>query len=179
MERPTKRAKLQIEVVLRAEEEDKEADADSRGRINIEDVNVQMLDEDSESDILANNNYIDEEEEARQLDDTQVSLTENVEAEPENEEDADEDEEEYLPCDWCKETLRSAEDKELLMIFDEDVCRRCVMESDLEQNQDGEWDYPEGQFHDSENASDDWFGSDITVISLSDTEDEAEPEPEA
>ena len=63
------------------------------------------------------------------------------------------------------------------MIFDEDVCRRCVMESDLEQNQDGEWDYPEGQFHDSENASDD--GSDITVISLSDTEDEAEPEPEA
>ena len=136
-----------------------------------------MFDEDSDSDTLANNNYIDEEEETAQLDDTQVSLTENVE--PKNEEDADEDEEEYPPCDWCKGTGRSAEDKELLMIFDEDVCRRCVMESDLEQNQDGEWDYPEGQFHDSENASDDGFGSDITVISLSDTEDEAEPEPEA
>ena len=68
MERPTKRAKLQIEVVLRAEEEDQEADADSRGRINIEDVNVQMFDEDnSDSDTLANNNYIDQEEEAGQL----------------------------------------------------------------------------------------------------------------
>ena len=65
------------------------------------------------------------------------------------------------------------------MIFDEDVCRSCVMESDLEMHSDGEWDYPEGQFDDSENASDDGLGSDTTVISLTDTEDEAEPEPEA
>ena len=170
MERPSKRAILSIEVVLRADEEDQEADED-RGRINIEDVNIQMYEEDdSDSDALANNNYIDHEEpveEAGQLDDTQVS-----ESEPENEEDADEDEElEYHPCDWCKKNVRK-----LLMIDEEDICRRCVMESDLELNQDGEWDYPHGQFEDSENADDDGSGSDITVISLSDTDDEGEPE---
>ena len=62
------------------------------------------------------------------------------------------------------------------MIDEEDICRRCVMESDLELNQDGEWDYPHGQFEDSENADDDGSGSDITVIELSDTDDEGEPE---
>ena len=168
MERPSKRAKLSIEVVLIADEDDEQADGD-RGRIDIEDVNVQMIYEQDNDAALANNNYMDPEEaveEAAQLDDTQVS-----EAEPENEEDSDEDEDEdeeaqYHPCDWCKKNVR-----DLLMIFDEDICRKCVMESDLELGPDGEWDYPQGQFEDSENASDDGF-----VIELSDTDDEGEPE---
>ena len=175
MVRPSKRARLSIEVVLRADDEEDQEAGEDRGGINIEDVNVQMYDEDtSDSDELANNNYIDQEEpveEAGQLDDTQVS-----QSDPENEEDADEDEElELHPCDWCKQNVR-----ELLMIDEEDICRRCVRESDLERNQDGEWDYPKGQFEDSENADDDGSGSDTTVIELSDTEDEAEAEePEA
>ena len=77
MERPPKRTKLQIEVVLRTEEEDKEADTDSRGRINIEDVSVQIADEDSESELMANNNYLSEEEETAELDDTEVEQIES------------------------------------------------------------------------------------------------------
>ena len=93
-----------------------------------------------------------------------------------NEGDADEDEEEFAACDWCKGTVRSDEDRELLMIFDEDVCRNCVRESDLEMTSSGQYDYPAGQFADSENASvsKDGAGSDTTVIYLTDSEDEAE-----
>jgi len=173
MERPAKRQKLQIEVVLRTETEDEEADTGSRGRINIEDVSVQIA-EDSESELMDNNNYLGEQEEVGQLDDTVVEQIER--AEPENEEDADEDEEEFDACDWCKGTVRSDEDRELLMIFDEDICRNCVRESDLEMNSRGQYDYPEGQFADSENASvsKDGAGSDTTVIYLTDSEDEAE-----
>ena len=171
MERPSKRAILSIEVVLRADDEEDQEAGEERGGINIEDVNVQMYDEDtSDSDELANNNYIDQEEpveEAGQLDDTQVS-----QADPENEEDADEDEElELHPCDWCKQNVR-----DLLMIDEEDICRRCVRESDLEMNQDGEWGYPKHQFEDSENAEDDGSGSDTSVIVLSDSDSDDEGE---
>ena len=69
MERPPKLAKLQIEVVLHTEDEDEEADTDSRGRINIEDISVQIA-EDSESELMGNNNYLSEEEETAELDDT-------------------------------------------------------------------------------------------------------------
>ena len=175
MERPAKRQKLQIEVVLRTETEDEEADTGSRGRINIEDVSVQIA-EDSESELMDNNNYLGEQEEAAQLDDPVVEQIER--AEPENEEDADEDEEEFAACDWCKGTVRSDEDRELLMIFDEDVCRNCVHESDLEITSSGQYDYPAGQFEDSENASgsEDRGRSDTTVIVLTDSDDEAERE---
>ena len=60
------------------------------------------------------------------------------------------------------------------MIFYEDVCHNCVRESDLEMNSRGKYDYPEGQFADSETASEDGAGSDTTVIYLTDSEDEAE-----
>ena len=88
---PTKRAKLSIEVIIIAEEDDDQADGE-RGRIEIEDVNVQMMYQQDIEAAFANNNHMDPEEaveEAGQLDDTQVSQTE-----PENEEDSDEDEEE-------------------------------------------------------------------------------------
>ena len=54
----------------------------------------------------------------------------------------------------------------------------CQRESDLEMNRAGEYDYPPGQFDDSENASDseDGAGSDTTVIVLTDSDDEAERE---
>ena len=76
MERPAKRQKLQIEVVLRTETEDEEADTGSRGRINIEDVSVQIA-EDSESELMDNNNYLAEQEETAELDDTEVEQIES------------------------------------------------------------------------------------------------------
>ena len=151
MERPPKRQKLQIDVMLSTEDEE----SDSRGRIGIEEGNVQIAED---SDLMDNNNYLAEQEETAELDDMEVEQIERAE----NEEDADEDEdeEEFDPCDWCKGTVRSDEDRQLLMIWDEDVCRQCVTESDLEMNSAGEYDYPEGQFDDSETASDDGAGSD-------------------
>ena len=145
---PTKRAKLSIEVIIIAEEDDEQADGE-RGRIEIEDVNVQMMYQHDIEAALGNNNHMDPEE-AGQLDDTQVSQTE-----AENEEDSDEDEDEdeekhYHPCDWCKKPSQN-----LLMVFDEDICRQCVAKSDLELGTDGEWDYPKGQFEEIENASED------------------------
>ena len=177
MERPPKRQRLQIEVMLRTETEDEEADADSRSRINIEDVSVHIAEpEDSESEVMDNNNYLGEEEEAAQLEDPVVEEIDR--AQPENEEDEDEDEEEFAPCDWCKGTVRTDEDRELLMIFDEDVCRNCVRESDLQMTSSGQYDYPADQFEDSENASSSGGGgnSDTTVIVLTDSDDEAERE---
>ena len=71
---PPKRAKLSIEVIIIAEEDDEQADGES-GRIEIEDVNVQMLYQQDIEAALGNNNHIDPEE-AGQLDDTQASQTE-------------------------------------------------------------------------------------------------------
>ena len=64
------------------------------------------------------------------------------------------------------------------MIFDEDVCRNCVRESDLQMTSSGQYDYPVDQFEDSENASssEGRGNSDITVIVLTDSDDEAEHE---
>ena len=181
MVRRSKRARLAIEVVLVADDDENQEPGEDRGVINIEDVNVQMYDvSSSDSDELPNNNYIDQEEEpveeAGQLDDTQVS---EADPDPENEEDDDEDEGfELHPCDWCKENVR-----DLVMVDEEDICRRCVWNSDLDRNENGEWCYPKHQFEDSENAEDDGSDqSDLTIIQLSDTdtEDEAEqPDGEA
>ena len=178
MVRPSKRARLAIEVVLVADDDEDQEAGEDRGHIHIEDVNVQMYgvsSGDSDSDELANNNYIDQEEEpveeAGQLDDTEVS-----QADPENEEDDDEDEGfELHPCDWCKQPVR-----DLIMVDEEDICGTCVRDSDLERNENGEWGYPKRQFEDSENAEDDGSGSDTSVIVLSDTEAEGDAvEPEA
>ena len=181
MERPKKRARLAIEVVLVADDDAHQEAGEDRGHIHIEDINVQMYGQssgDSDSDEVANNNYIDQDqeeepvEEAGQLDDTKVS-----QADPANEEDDDEDEGfELHPCDWCKQPVR-----DLIMVDEEDICGRCVRESDLERNEDGEWGYPKHQFEDSENAEDDGSDpSDLTIIELSDSEDEAEqPDGEA
>ena len=180
MVRPSKRARLAIEVVLVADDDEDQEAGEDRGHIHIEDVNVQMYgvsSGDSDSDEVANNNYIDQDqeeepvEEAGQLDDTKVS-----QADPANEEDDDEDEGfELHPCDWCKENVRH-----LVMVDEEDICERCVRESDLERNENGEWGYPKRQFEDSENAEDDGSGSDTSVIVLSDSDDEGEAvEPEA
>ena len=177
MVRPSKRARLAIEVVLVADDDEDQEAGEDRGGINIEDVNVQMYDvSSSDSDELPNNNYIDQEEEpveeAGQLDDTQVS---EADPDPENEEDDDEDEGfELHPCDWCKENVR-----DLVMVDEEDICERCVRESDLERNEDGEWGYPKRQFEDSENAEDDGSGSDTSVIVLSDEDEGDAVEPEA
>ena len=175
MVRPSKRARLAIEVVLVADDDEDQEPGEDRGVINIEDVNVQMYDvSSSDSDELPNNNYIDQEEEpveeAGQLDDAQDS-----EADPDPENEEDDEGFQLHRCDWCNVSVR-----DLVMVDEEDICARCVWNSDLDRNENGEWCYPKHQFEDSENAEDDWSGSDITVIELLDTDDEAEqPDAEA
>ena len=172
MVRPSKRARLSIEVALVHDDDENQEPGEDRGVINLEDVNVQMLDvSSSDSD---NNNYIDQEEEpveeAGQLDDSQVS-----EADPDPENEEDDEGFQLHRCDWCNVSVR-----DLIMVDEEDICARCVWNSDLDRNENGEWCYPKHQFEDSENAEDDWSGSDITVIELLDTDDEAEqPDAEA
>ena len=68
MERPQKRQKLQIDVVLSAE------GSDSSARIGIEEVNLQMMEE---SDLMDNNNYLAEQEETAELDDMEVEQIES------------------------------------------------------------------------------------------------------
>ena len=172
MVRRSKRARLSIEVALVHDDDENQEPGEDRGVINIEDVNVQMLDvSSSDSD---NNNYIDWEEEAveeaGQLDDAQDS---EADPDPDYEEDAEGFQ--LHRCDWCNVGVR-----DLVMVDEEDVCASCVWNSDLDRNENGEWCYPKHQFEDSENAEDDWSGSDISVIELLDTDDEAEqPDAEA
>ncbi len=175
MVRRTKRARLAIEVVLGADSDENQEPGEDRGVINLEDVNVQMYDvSSSDSD---NNNYIDEEEEpveeAGQLDDAQDS-----EADPDPEDEVDDEGFNLYPCDWCNVSVRNRE-----IVHEEYLCARCVWNSDLEQNEDGYWCYPNHQFEESENDEDDGSDeSDLTIIGLSDTdtEDEAEqPDAEA
>ena len=117
MERPPKRQKLQIDVVLHTEDEE----SDSSGRIGIEEVNVQITED---SDLMDNNNYLAEQEETAELDDTEVEQIER--AENEEDTDEDEDEEEFDPCDWCKGTVRSVEDRQLLMMCVTNVSERAI-----------------------------------------------------
>ena len=175
MRRRSKRARLSIEVALVHDDDENQEPGEDRGVINIEDVNVQMLDvSSSDSD---NNNYIDWEEEAveeaGQLDDAQDS-----EADPDTEDEVDDEGFNLYPCDWCNVSVRNRE-----IVHEEYLCARCVWNSDLEQNEDGYWCYPNHQFEESENAEDDGSDqSDLTIIELSDTdtEDEAEqPDGEA
>ena len=170
MVRRSKRARLSIEVALVHDDDENQEPGEDRGVINLEDVNVQMLDvSSSDSD---NNNYIDWEEEAveeaGQLDDAQDS---EADPDPDYEEDAEGFQ--LHRCDWCNVSVR-----DLIMVDEEDICARCVWNSDLDRNENGEWCYPQEQFEDSENAEDDWSGSDISVIELLDTDAEAE-QPDA
>ena len=87
--------------------------------------------------------------------------------------DNEEEEEELQQCDWCGGTVRSDEQKQLLMIWDEGICQKCVDGSDLQVNEAGEYDYAPGQFDDGEASSDEGIESDVSVIILSDSEDEA------
>ena len=87
-------------------------------------------------------------------------------------EEEEEKEAEFQACDWCGGTVRSEEPRELLMIWDEDICWQCVDGSDLHINEAGGYDYSPGQFDDTESMSDEGIESDMSIIYLSDSEDE-------
>ena len=110
--------------------------------------------------MLGNNNSIGEEE---------AEGTDKEEEESEEDELDEEEEEENMElCDWCGIAVRPDWQRHLVMVGEEDICRDCFNNSDLELNSEGEWDYPRRHFTDEDEGEE----SDVTVIELSDSENE-------
>ena len=150
MEQASKHHRLAIEIVLI-----EESSGDST-RAEVEEINIEI----AEDTVLANNNYIGEEE--------AEGPEEEEEDSEEDELDEEEEEENMEPCDWCGIAVRPDWQRQLVMVGEEDICRDCFDNSDQELNSEGELDYPQRHFMDEDEGAE----TDVSVIELTDSENE-------